>query len=199
MKKRTIPIIAIFLIFAAVLSSCKSEDDITPTETTTETKTTRVYETDYTYNDNYNYQTSTEAVILTNIAPPSRTYKHTVTAKTSESKAEHTTSVQATANPEKIEEINNGITVITKTSPVNKGNSASIIIYGTPDKTYSIEFYEDADNAVKSDELADKKADDNGFTSWTFKISETCEAGNKKIIVREKNSNKFVQTSITVQ
>lgn len=198
MKSRTIPVIAFLLILAAVLSSCKSEDDIAPTETT-ENVTTRVYETDYTYNDSYNYQTSSTAVIRTNIAPPSRTKRQTETAKTSETETKNTESTQKPVNSDKIEEINNGITVITKTSPVSRGNGASIIIYGTPGKTYSIEFYESGDNAVKSEELFDKTADDNGFASWTFKIAENCESGNKKIIVREKNSNKFVQTSITVQ
>lgn len=198
MKSRTIPVIAFLLILAAVLSSCKSEDDIAPTETT-ENVTTRVYETDYTYNDSYNYQTSSTAVIRTNIAPPSRTKRQTETAKTSETETKNTESTQTPVNSDKVEEINNGITVITKTSPVSRGNGASIIIYGTPGKTYSIEFYESGDNAVKSEELSDKTADDNGFASWTFKIAENCESGNKKIIVREKNSNKFVQTSITVQ
>ncbi len=198
MKNRIIPVIAILLAFTAVLSSCKSEDDITLTETT-EAVTTRVYETDYTYNDSYNYQTSSTAVIRTNIAPPSRTKRLTETAKASETETKNTASTQKPVNSDKIDEINNGITVITKTSPVSRGNGASIIIYGTPDKTYSIEFYENADNPVKSEELSDKTADDNGFVSWTFKIGENCESGNKKIIVREKNSNKFVQTSITVQ
>lgn len=198
MKSRTIPVIAFLLILAAVLSSCKSEDDIAPTETT-ENVTTRVYETDYTYNDSYNYQTSSTAVIRTNIAPPSRTKRQTETVKASETEIQNTESTRTPVNSDKVEEINNGITVITKTSPVSRGNGASIIIYGTPGKTYSIEFYESGDNAVKSEELSDKTADDNGFASWTFKIAENCESGNKKIIVREKNSNKFVQTSITVQ
>lgn len=197
MKNRIIPIIAFLMIFAVALSACKSDENPKTPETTTETTTTRIYVAGYTYNESPDTQTQT--VIKTTIPPPSRTKRQNQTVEQTETKAEKPTKLKPTASYGEIEKISNGVTVITKTSPVSKGTAASIIIYGTPNKTYSIEFYENADNAVKSEELSDKTADNNGFASWTFKIGESCESGNKKIIVREKNSNKFVQTSITVQ
>ena len=47
--------------------------------------------------------------------------------------------------------------------------------------------------------LGKLKADSSGFVSWTFTVENDCEIGERKIIVKEINSDKFIQTSITVQ
>ena len=89
--------------------------------------------------------------------------------------------------------------MITKTSPVIKGNSATVIIQGKPNARYIIEFYKNNSEKATYDGLKELTADSSGFVSWTFSIENDCEVGERKVIVKEKNSNRFIQTSITVK
>ncbi len=100
---------------------------------------------------------------------------------------------------EEISEIRNGISIVTKTTPVIVGNSATVMIQGTPSKKYSFDFYETSSKTASYNGLEDKTADSNGFVIWSFEIKNTCPVGNKKIIIKELGSDKFIQTSITVQ
>ena len=100
---------------------------------------------------------------------------------------------------EKIEEKENGISVMAKTSSAFKGNSATVMIQGEAGKQYTLEFYEAPDKKADYDGLGTKKADENGIVSWTFKIEESCKKGNRKILIKEKGSDNYAQTSITIQ
>lgn len=100
---------------------------------------------------------------------------------------------------EEISEIRNGISIVTKTTPVILGNSVTVMIQGTPGKKYSFDFYETTLKTANYDGLEDKTADSNGFVTWSFVIKRNCPVGNKKIIIKELGSDKFIQTSITVQ
>lgn len=120
--------------------------------------------------------------------------------KTDNTPAKTTSKPTATASASaKIEEISNGVSVITKTSPVGRGDSATVIIMGAPDAEYSIEFYESDKKTASYSGLETKTADSSGVCSWTFKIGNSCESGERKIIIKEKNSGNYAQTSITVQ
>lgn len=105
----------------------------------------------------------------------------------------------APASNEEISEIKNGVSIVTKTTPVVVGNSATVMIQGTPGKKYSLDFYETSSKTAAYDGLENKTADSNGFVTWSFEIKNTCPVGNKKIIIKELGSDKFIQTSITVQ
>ncbi len=100
---------------------------------------------------------------------------------------------------DKINEQSIGISLLTKSESVLIGNEATIFIQGTPGKTYSIEFYETPSTAANSDSLKDKKADENGIVSWTFEIKSNCNPGKRKLIIKEKNSSNYLETSITVK
>ena len=100
---------------------------------------------------------------------------------------------------DKINEKSVGIFMLSKTDPVQVGNQATIFIQGTPGNTYSIEFYETPSSAAKLVELEDKKADANGFVSWSFEIRNTCNLGKRKVIIKEKGSDNYIETSITVR
>ncbi len=118
------------------------------------------------------------------------------------SKNEIKTTVSTTKRPVIDDIINEkavGMFMMTKTDPVHIGNHATIVIQGTPSKTYSIEFYETPENVSKQSSLEDKKADANGFVTWTFKITNACNLGKRKIVVKEKNSTNYLETSITVK
>ena len=99
---------------------------------------------------------------------------------------------------EVIEEKSNGISLITKSNAVISGNSATVMIQGTPGKKYTIDFYESASEKASYSGLEEKTADDTGLVTWTFNIDESCEKGNRKIYIKEKNSSKYIQTYITV-
>ena len=100
---------------------------------------------------------------------------------------------------DKINEKSVGISMLTKTDPVQIGNQATIFIQGTPGKTYSIDFYETPSTAAATSSLEDKKADTNGFVSWTFEISKTCNPGKRKLIIKENSSSNYLETLITVK
>lgn len=100
---------------------------------------------------------------------------------------------------DKINEQSIGISLLTKSESVLIGNEATIFIQGTPGKTYSIEFYETPSSAANSDSLKDKKADENGIVSWTFEIKNNCNPGKRKLVIKEKSSTNYLETSITVK
>lgn len=127
--------------------------------------------------------------------------QHTVgnVATQENGKEEKTSAKNSSSSYEDIPEISNGVTVVTKTAPVIIGNSATVMIQGTPGKKYSIDFYETSSKIADYDGLEDKTADSNGFVTWTFEIKNTCETGNRKIVIKEKNSGNYAQTSINIQ
>ncbi|MGN0547008.1 MAG: hypothetical protein ACI4I3_06710 [Acutalibacteraceae bacterium] len=129
------------------------------------------------------------------------TASQTVNSTKADNQPAKTTSKPAatTSASAKIEEISNGVSVITKTSPVGRGDSATVIIMGKPGAEYGIEFYESDNKAASYSGLESKKADSSGVASWTFTVGRTCESGERKIIIKEKNSGNYAQTSITVQ
>ncbi|MDO4495254.1 MAG: hypothetical protein Q4B62_05630 [Clostridiaceae bacterium] len=134
----------------------------------------------------------------------SATKSVTVTAKPEKTEPNNTSItasqvvIEKTTKGEKIGEISKGISLLTKTSPVAVGNSATVMIQGIPDKKYTIEFYETPSRRAESKDLAAKTADINGFVTWTFPIESSCEKGDRKVIIRENGSANFIQTSITI-
>ncbi len=100
---------------------------------------------------------------------------------------------------EKINDESNGVSIVFKTNPVEKGGSASVMIQGEPGKKYSIDFYSTPTEAANLSALADRTADENGFVTWTFIIPMNCESGNRKIIVKENGSANYAQTSINIK
>lgn len=132
-----------------------------------------------------------ESTRPTETNPQSTTIRNTVTVATSSAAVPST-------KGEEISEIYNGISLLTKTSPVSRGNYATIMIQGVPEKQYTIEFYETPSKKAESKDLSAKTADANGFVSWTFPINNSCEKGNRKIIIREKGSSNLIQTSIVI-
>lgn len=215
MKKEIKTLSAIILsvsLSAAVFSACDSKTENTETEQTSET--TIVHETDYTYHTLPTTKKETTHVYTAPPVPTEKTTKYVHTAppvpteketqKTVETtkgasinNIENTTSKKATNG--KVDEIFNGISLITKTSPVASGNAATIVIQGSPNKNYSIEFYKNNSQKADYEGLNTTTSDSSGFVSWTFMIEDDCELGDRKIIIKEKNSDKYIQTFITVQ
>ena len=100
---------------------------------------------------------------------------------------------------ENIEEKENGISIMAKTSSAFIGNTATIMIQGEKGKQYTLEFYTAPNEKADYDGIGTKKADENGIVSWTFEIGDNCKKGNRKIYIKEKNSGNFAQTSINIQ
>lgn len=181
-----------------IFSACQKDEPIQQTTDTSASSQTATTEYNgYSYaNEFFADETSATTVRIT---PPLPTKPVRQTEKTSlqssETKAVITTKK---VSSDKVDEISNGINILTKTSPVTKGNNASVMIMGTPHAEYTIEFYETADKKATDSGLGSVKADSNGIASWSFLIGAGCESGERKIIIREKNSDKYIQTSITI-
>lgn len=96
-----------------------------------------------------------------------------------------------------VPEKSNGLTLLFKTDNITRGNQATITVNGEKGKEYTVEVYRNGSDLLTSDSLKPVKADSNGFVSWTFSTAN-CEKGYRKIIIREKGSDKYIQTSINV-
>lgn len=188
-------------IAASAFTAC-NQDNTKETVTNPQSeKVSATHSPDYTYNTII-ITTQEDETEFVHIVPPVPTEKtnnktEAQTQKTSLSAIENTT--KKAASGEKVDELSNGLYIVTKTTPVTKGNSATVVIQGTPDAEYTIEFYESASKKASYEGLNKIKADSSGFAAWTFTIEDSCESGERKIIIKEKNSDKFIQTSITVQ
>lgn len=135
-------------------------------------------------------QAPTKAPVNQEQSKPQATTKPTLTA-----------SEKTTANPtvlETVPEKSNGLTILFKSSSVSRGDDATITINGAKGKEYKIEVYRNGKDLLVSDSLKNKQTDSSGFVSWTFP-TDNCESGYRKIVVKEINSDKYIQTSILVK
>lgn len=183
---------AVILLVSAsvcIFSACKKSEPEPVTTTAEQTSTTK--NNGYTYNENFSLPNETPTKYVY-VEPPVPTHKEN---KPSTTKAEDTTKKSSSVS---VEENANGLNILSKTSPVIKGNNASVIIMGTPNAEYTVEFYEPSGKKAAYSGLDSTKADSSGIASWSFTIDLNCESGEGKVIIREKNSDKYIQTSITV-
>ncbi len=195
--KKISAFILTFCTITAVFASCGKKDntvtDITLTtiESSTDDGTEKESKTSVTLN----IVTKTDAdAANTNSSSVKKTDLKEQTVKTTQP-----TTVKRNISNDKVEEKAVGISLLSKSDPVKTGNHATIIIQGTPGKTYSIEFYESLTKIANYSGLTEVKADENGFASWSFKIQNTCDLGTRKIIIKENNSDNYLQTSITIK
>lgn len=98
---------------------------------------------------------------------------------------------------ETIPEKANGLSVQFKSNPVERGNDATIAVNGESGKQYIIEVYRNNKDLHTSDKLKPQTANALGVVSWTFD-TDSCNIGYRKIVIREANSDKYLQTSIAV-
>lgn len=179
-----------------LLASCsKTEDGAATTAENTETAETKAQVTDNTVKG-----TEPETEIITD---KDGNTKPSESAKPAQTK----TDVKTTAKPAATEaelisipDISNGISLLSKTSPTSKGAQASVTVMGTPNKEFTIEFYENGnDNLSKSAEFKAKTSNSSGIVTWVFTVPTSCGSGNNKIVIKEKGSKNSLQTSITVK
>ncbi len=221
-------LILVFTTAATVLYGCNKKDDNIPENTTSTATTIGYVEesngvvifTDehYTYHSqlnelptvivtgkneqdgtpvSYAVVSTTEFVPITII--PEKLTSSVQTTKAPKTTVKQTTTKRASASStEVIKEESKGINVLTKTTPVFPGNTATITVLGKADKKYTIDFYEEGSVPSVATGLEDKVANEYGFVSWTFTVSPLCSAGNKRIIIKEIGSDNYIQTSIKV-
>lgn len=179
-----------------LLASCsKTEDGAATTAENTEAAETKAQVTDNTVKG-----TEPETEIITD---KDGNTKPSESSKPAQTKAE----VKTTAKPAPTEaelisipDISNGISLLSKTSPTSKGAQASVTVMGTPNKEFTIEFYENGnDNLSKSAEFKAKTSNSSGIVTWVFTVPTSCGSGNNKIVIKEKGSKNSLQTSITVK
>lgn len=200
---------AVILLAAMLfLASCGKE----PTVTSDESKAEIISETDLS-------KTSGDAVTESAAEKPSGSTKAKTEEKISvttkaekgekntEAKSEKAekstvkiTTTTAVVNSEPISEIYNGISLLSKSSPVARGYSASVTIMGTPNEKFTIEFYKNGTkNPVKLSGLSEKSSNDMGIVTWNFTVPSDCSLGNNMIIIKQSGSKNKLQTSIIVE
>lgn len=178
-----------------LFASCsKTEDGAATTAENRETAETKAQVTDNTVKG-----TEPETEIVTD---KDGNTKPSESAKPAQTKAEVKTTAKPATEAEliSIPDISNGISLLSKTSPTAKGTQASVTVMGTPNKEFTIEFYENGnDNLSKSAEFKAKTSNSSGIVTWVFTVPTTCGSGNNKIVIKEKGSKNSLQTSITVK
>lgn len=202
---------------AAVLTACNKNNIAASTALSTTEKSV-AFSTDdngiaYSQGDDgYNYVITTanqsfeEKTSKNNVAEHSFTHPALIEKTTKQNKttvkataAEKETSTKANISKETVKNESKGISVLFKSDGVAKGSTATISVIGEAGKTYSIDFYKNANKLSEVHGLSDMKADSNGMVIWTFEIEGDCESGNRKVIIKEKGSDNFVQTSINIK
>ncbi len=223
MKNKLYIISAAILCLSVVLCACNKPETVTQTtHESKETATTAITETvmkteTVTYVDESGYHVVSMVMPSTEkrTMPPVPTHAYEPTYKTETltqkettkaSVTQKTTHVQtvaqtdkptATTQPVTVRDESNGISVIAITKDVSKGNDASIVISGTVGKEYTIEVYRNNNDLLKSESLASVTAQSPGVVTWNFSTAN-CDKGQRKIIIREKGSDKYLQTSINI-
>lgn len=209
-------------VFSAVFTACDKNTVNSETTTVSETQTTEkntlsefpTNEDGTAYSmgeDGHRYYIYPEnETTAENPAAPTEkqtTAVKTTKAKTTEvqsTKAEKTTKKAVTTTKNNVPDVtvkdeSKGFQLLMKTPSAKKGTTATISILGQAGKTYSIDFYKNQTETASYSGLDSKTADENGMVIWTFEVGFDCDAGTRKILIKEKGSDNFVQTSITVE
>ena len=85
-------------------------------------------------------------------------------------------------------ETKNNIKLVSLTSPVKKGDNATISIKGLPNTTYDIDvMYSSGKSKAKG--LLDKVSDSEGNVNWTFKVSSNVKPGIYDVIISDDNNS----------
>ena len=95
-------------------------------------------------------------------------------------------------------EIADGLTLRFKSGSVDRGYSSTVAVEGTAGKEYTIEVYRSNGATLTSDKLSPKTAGDDGVVVWSIPTGNLT-SGNTKVIIREKGSDKYIQTSISIK
>lgn len=102
-----------------------------------------------------------------------------------------------TKNNVTVPEKSQGISILSKTSPVARGKQASITIMGTPNKEFTASFCtKGLKNETKLSEQI--KTDSVGIATLVFTVPSSCELGNNMLTVKETGTNNYLQTCIAV-
>lgn len=228
MKNRLYIVSAVILCLSIALSACgsgKREQETTSPETTTVAQSATVdsQTQTVTYVDSSGYHVVSRVELPTQertLPPvPSRTQSDSYNVETipyspsasaspvtlpkidkPTSSAEINNPALTTANFSELETIPekaNGLSVQFKSSPVERGNDATIAVNGEAGRQYTIEVYKNGTELLNSDKLKPQTANALGVVSWTFD-TDGCNSGYRKIIIKEANSDKYIQTSIAV-
>lgn len=76
------------------------------------------------------------------------------------------------------------INLVSLTSPVSRGNNATISIKGLPNTAYDIDVMYSS-GASKASGLEDKTSDSEGNVSWTFKVSSNVKVGTYEVKITD--------------
>lgn len=228
MKNRLYIISAVILCLSIVLCACDKnikEPDITESVSTTLTQpeTVDTQTQTVTYTDSSGYHVVSIVVPptqeRTHPPVPSRTQSDSYIVETiprspsasnvpvtlpkidrTTSTAESNNTVPPTVNfndKETVPEKANGLSVQFKSTPVRRGNDATIAVNGEAGKQYIIEVYRNDKDVLTSDKLTQQTANTLGIVSWTFE-TDNLNQGYRKIIIKETDSGKYIQTSILI-
>lgn len=92
---------------------------------------------------------------------------------------------------------NHGISVVSKTSPVQRGNSLNLVIMGKPGRSYQIECKLDGKESGIT--AAPLKAGEVGFATWDIPIPESAAAGVYDVTIKDADGTDYVITHIEVK
>lgn len=90
----------------------------------------------------------------------------------------------------------NAITLVSMTTPIERGEKATIKVKGQPDTKYSIEVYYSSGKSSASG-LEDKVSDKDGYVSWTWRIGGNTKPGNYNININ--GNGETLKVEFTVQ
>ena len=145
---------------------------------------------------NSSIETQHETIPYITREPKPKTTKKPKQTTVKQTQAEETSKKES--YNENVKDESQGINVVFKTDSVEKGTTASIMIQGTPGEKYSIDFYVSPTDTADYAGLEDQTADENGFITWAFDIPMNLDSGNKKLVIKEKGSDNYIQTSIKI-
>lgn len=176
--------LAVVLLLALLLTSCRSGDLITlyPESDTTETVTTELVTTkeSTTRRETTKPVTTKQETTKPQTTKPETTKPETTKPETTKPE----TTKPATAKPETTEsELPLGsLELLTLTETVSAGKKASVTVKGLPNTEYRITVTYSSVSQAKG--LENKYSDESGVISWTWRVGNKTKPGKYKIEIQ---------------
>lgn len=134
-------------------------------------------------------------IIINEVATYSNTSSTTSESNLYASSTSTSKSTSLSTSKAQISKVPLEIEIVSLSSPISRGNTATLEIKGAPNTSYSIAVYY-SNNKSTAKGLEEKTSDNEGLASWSWKVGARTKEGTHKIIISSNGKEKEIEFTV---